>query len=95
MVEVHLLQKRAETTTSCGLNPTVKGIPTERLETTTSCGLNPTVKGIPTKKARGNNELWPSFHHVNGNCDQSNVYVLVKEFFIKIHEKASGLSENS
>jgi hypothetical protein len=32
------------------LNPTVKGIPTERLETTTSCGLNPTVKGIPNKR---------------------------------------------
>jgi hypothetical protein len=30
------------------LNPTVKGIPTERPETTTSCGLNPTVIGIPT-----------------------------------------------
>jgi hypothetical protein len=57
--------KRPETTTSCGLNPTVKAIPTERPETTTSCGLNPTVKGIPTEKARDNNELWPSFHHVN------------------------------
>jgi hypothetical protein len=33
------------------LNPTIKGIPTERPETTTSCGLNPTVKGIPTEKA--------------------------------------------
>jgi hypothetical protein len=33
------------------LNPTIKGIPTERPETTISCGLNPTVKGIPTKKA--------------------------------------------
>jgi hypothetical protein len=32
------------------LNPTVKGIPTERPETTTSCGLNPTVKGIPTER---------------------------------------------
>jgi hypothetical protein len=31
------------------LNPTVKGIPTERLETT-SCGLNPTVKGIPNER---------------------------------------------
>jgi hypothetical protein len=34
------------------LNPTVKGIPTERLETTTSCGLNPTVKGIPTERPK-------------------------------------------
>jgi hypothetical protein len=33
------------------LNPTIKGIPTERPETTTSCGLNPTVKGIPTKRS--------------------------------------------
>jgi hypothetical protein len=33
-----------------GLNPTVKGIPTERLETTTSCSLNPTIKGIPTER---------------------------------------------
>jgi hypothetical protein len=32
------------------LNPTVKGIPTERPKTTTSCGLNPTVKGIPTER---------------------------------------------
>jgi hypothetical protein len=32
------------------LNPTVKGIPTERPETTTSCGLNPTVKGIPAER---------------------------------------------
>jgi hypothetical protein len=32
------------------LNPTIKGIPTERPETTTSCGLNPTVKGIPTER---------------------------------------------
>jgi hypothetical protein len=32
------------------LNPTVKGIPTERHETTRSCGLNPTVKGIPTER---------------------------------------------
>jgi hypothetical protein len=32
------------------LNPTVKGIPTERPETTTSCGLNPTVEGIPTER---------------------------------------------
>jgi hypothetical protein len=32
---------------------------------------------------------------INGNCAQSNVYVLVKEFFVKIHEKASGLSEDS
>jgi hypothetical protein len=32
------------------LNPTVKGIPTERPETTTCCGLNPTVKGIPTER---------------------------------------------
>jgi hypothetical protein len=32
------------------LNPTIKGIPTERPETTTICGLNPTVKGIPTKR---------------------------------------------
>jgi hypothetical protein len=32
------------------LNPTVKGIPTERSETTTCCGLNPTVKGIPTER---------------------------------------------
>jgi hypothetical protein len=31
------------------LNPTVKGIPTERPETTTICGLNPAVKGIPTE----------------------------------------------
>jgi hypothetical protein len=57
--------ERPETTTSCGLNPIVKEIPTERTETTTSCGLNPTVKGIPTEKARDNNKLWPSFHHVN------------------------------
>jgi hypothetical protein len=34
------------------LNPTVKGIPTERPETTTSCGLNPTVKGIPTERPK-------------------------------------------
>jgi hypothetical protein len=39
------------------LNPTIKGIPTERPETTTSCGLNPTVKEIPTEKARDNNKL--------------------------------------
>jgi hypothetical protein len=39
------------------LNPTVKGIPTERPETTTSCGLNPTDKGIPTEKAPDNNKL--------------------------------------
>jgi hypothetical protein len=39
------------------LNPTVKGIPTERLETTTSCGLNPTIKWIPTEKAPDNNKL--------------------------------------
>jgi hypothetical protein len=32
------------------LNPTIKGIPTERPETTTSCGLNPTVQGIPTER---------------------------------------------
>jgi hypothetical protein len=32
------------------LNPTVKGIPTERHETTTSCDLNPIVKGIPTER---------------------------------------------
>jgi hypothetical protein len=32
------------------LNPTVKGIPTERPETTTSCGLNPTIKGIATER---------------------------------------------
>jgi hypothetical protein len=32
------------------LNPTVKGIPTERLETTTSSGLNPTVNGILTER---------------------------------------------
>jgi hypothetical protein len=57
--------ERPETTTSCGLNPTIKGIPTERPETRTSCGLNPTVKGIPTEKACENNELRPSFHHVN------------------------------
>jgi hypothetical protein len=31
------------------LNPTVKGIPTERLETK-SCGLNPTVKEILTER---------------------------------------------
>jgi hypothetical protein len=47
------------------LNPTVKGIPTKRPKTTTSCGLNPTVNGISTEKAQDNNELWPSFHHVN------------------------------
>jgi hypothetical protein len=32
------------------LNPTVKGIPTEKPERTTICGLNPTVKGIPTER---------------------------------------------
>jgi Icc-related predicted phosphoesterase len=32
---------------------------------------------------------------INGNCDQSNVDVLVKEFFVKIHEKARGSSEDS
>jgi hypothetical protein len=31
------------------LNPTVKGIPSERPETTTSCGLVPIVKGCFTK----------------------------------------------
>jgi hypothetical protein len=41
--------ERREATTSCGLNPTIKEIPTERPETT-SCGLNPTVKGIPTER---------------------------------------------
>jgi hypothetical protein len=43
------------------LNPTVKGIPTERPETT-SCGLNPTVKGIPTQRPEDNNKLWPKSH---------------------------------
>jgi hypothetical protein len=57
--------ERPETTTSCGQNSTVKGIPTERLETTTSCGLIPTIKGVPTEKARDNNKLWHSFHHVD------------------------------
>jgi hypothetical protein len=33
------------------LNPTVKGIPTERPETTTSYDLDPIVKGCPAKSS--------------------------------------------
>jgi hypothetical protein len=64
--------ERPEITTSCGLNHTVKGILTERPETTTSCGLNPTIKGISTERPE-----------TTISCGQSNVYVLVKQFFVK------------
>jgi hypothetical protein len=66
------------------LNPTVKGIPTERPEITTSCGLNPIVKGIPTERLETTISCGlVSTMLINDKYDQSNVYVLVKEFFYK------------
>jgi hypothetical protein len=55
---------RQQTTTSCGLDPRVKGRTTKRLETTTSCHLDLTVKGHPTERPETTKSCGPKSTNV-------------------------------
>jgi hypothetical protein len=55
--------ERHETTTSCGLNPTVKGIPTQKAWENNKLWPKSHRQRDSHRKARDNNKSWPSSHH--------------------------------